>query len=122
MRPEAGRSGRRRTAHRRNFFRPAISPSTAPGRTVRRKRPASRWRNRSSHGFWRHSLGEMRQEDMTGPELKRRLLAGDVGRLYLIVGEESVLREEALAAIRDVILGSDDANVGAFNSDVVYAD
>lgn len=59
---------------------------------------------------------------MTVPELKRRVGAGEFAPLYLIVGEEGLLREEATAAIRAGVLGPDEANVGAFNCDVVYGD
>lgn len=48
--------------------------------------------------------------------------AGEIAPLYLIVGEEAFLREEATAAIRTGVLGADDANVGAFNADMVYGD
>jgi DNA polymerase III subunit delta len=55
-------------------------------------------------------------------ELKRQLAAGDLAPLYFVVGEEAPLRDNAVAAIRAAVLGPDDANVGAFNSDVVYGD
>ena len=55
-------------------------------------------------------------------ELKRQLATGDLAPLYFVVGEEAPLRDDALAAIRAAVLGPDDANVGAFNSDVVYGD
>ena len=55
-------------------------------------------------------------------ELKRQLAAGDLAPLYFVVGEEAPLRDDAVAAIRAAVLGPDDANVGAFNSDVVYGD
>jgi len=55
-------------------------------------------------------------------ELKRQLAAGDLAPLYFVVGEEAPLRDDAVAAIRAAVLGPDDANVGAFNSDMVYGD
>ena len=55
-------------------------------------------------------------------ELKRQLATGDLAPLYFVVGEEAPLRDDAVAAIRAAVLGPDDANVGAFNSDVVYGD
>ena len=55
-------------------------------------------------------------------ELKRQLAAGDLAPLYFVVGEEAPLRDDAVAAIRAAVLGPDDANIGAFNSDVVYGD
>ena len=55
-------------------------------------------------------------------ELKRQLAAGDLSPLYFVVGEEAPLRDDAVAAIRAAVLGPDDANVGVFNSDVVYGD
>jgi DNA polymerase-3 subunit delta len=55
-------------------------------------------------------------------ELKRQIAAGDLAPLYFVVGEEAPLRDDAVAAIRAAVLGPDDANVGAFNSDVVYGD
>ena len=55
-------------------------------------------------------------------ELKRQLAAGDLAPLYFVVGEEAPLRDDAVVAIRAAILGPDDANVGVFNSDVVYGD
>jgi DNA polymerase-3 subunit delta len=55
-------------------------------------------------------------------ELKRQLAAGDLAPLYFVVGEEAPLRDDAVAAIWAAVLGPDDANVGVFNSDVVYGD
>ena len=55
-------------------------------------------------------------------ELKRQLATGDLAPLYFVVGEEAPLRDDAVAAIRAAVLGPDDANIGAFNSDVVYGD
>jgi len=55
-------------------------------------------------------------------ELKRQLAAGALAPLYFVVGEEAPLRDDAVAAIRAAVLGPDDANVGAFNSDAVYGD
>lgn len=63
-----------------------------------------------------------KREGMTVPELKRRVGAGELASLYLIVGEEWLLRDEAVSAIRAAVLGPDEANVGAFNCDVVYGD
>ena len=63
-----------------------------------------------------------KREGVTVPELKRQVGAGELAPLYLVVGEEGLLRDEALAAIRAAVLGPDDANVGAFNCDVVYGD
>jgi DNA polymerase-3 subunit delta len=59
---------------------------------------------------------------MAVSELKRRVRSGEVAPLYLIVGEEGVLREEAGAAIRTAVLGSGDASLGTFNAEVVYGD
>jgi len=58
----------------------------------------------------------------TVPELKRQVGAGELAPLYLVVGEEGLLRDEAVAAIRAAVMGSDEANVEAFNCDVVYGD
>ena len=55
-------------------------------------------------------------------ELERQLAAGDLAPLYVVVGEEAPLRDDALAAIRAAVLGSDEATIEAFNSDVVYGD
>ena len=63
-----------------------------------------------------------KREGMTVPELKRLVGAGELAPLYLIVGEEGLLRDEAVSAIRAAVMGSDEANVGAFNCDVVYGD
>src|SRR3989441_3043709 len=63
-----------------------------------------------------------KREDIGLYELKRQLAAGDFASLYLIVGEEAVLRDDAVAAIWAAVLGLDEANVGVFNSDVVYGD
>src|SRR2546426_4715539 len=63
-----------------------------------------------------------KREDIGLYELKRQLAAGDFAPLYLIVGEEAVLRDDAVAAIRAAVLGLDEANIGVFNSDVVYGD
>lgn len=63
-----------------------------------------------------------KREGMTVPELKRRVGAGEFAPPYLIVGEEGLLRDEAVSAIRAAVLGPDEANVGAFNCDVVYGD
>jgi DNA polymerase-3 subunit delta len=52
----------------------------------------------------------------------RQLAAGDLAPLYFVVGEEAPLRDDAMAAIRAAVLGPDEANVEAFNSDVVYGD
>jgi DNA polymerase-3 subunit delta len=67
---------------------------------------------------------------MAVADLKRELAAGRVAPIYLIVGrkiKESVsfepfLRDEAIAAIREAVMGSDEANVAAFNYDMVYGD
>lgn len=63
-----------------------------------------------------------KREGMTVPELKRLVGAGELAPLYLIVGEEGLLRDEAVSAIRAAVMGSDEANVGAFNCDGVYGD
>ena len=63
-----------------------------------------------------------KQEGMTVPELKQRVSAGKFAPLYLIVGEEGLLRDEAVSTIRAAVMGSDEANVGVFNCDVVYGD
>src|SRR2546425_3943717 len=63
-----------------------------------------------------------KREDIGLYELKRQLAAGDFASLYLIVGEEAVLRDDAVAAIWAAVLGLDEANIGVFNSDVVYGD
>jgi len=63
-----------------------------------------------------------KREGIGHHELKRQLAAGDLAPLYFVVGEEAPLRDDAVAAIRAAVLGPDDANVGAFNSDVVYGD
>jgi len=55
-------------------------------------------------------------------ELKRQLAAGDLAPLYFVVGEEAPLRADAVAVIRAAVLGPDDDNIGACNSDVVYGD
>lgn len=62
------------------------------------------------------------REGLTVPELKRRVGAGEVAPLYLIVGEDGWLRDEAVAAIQSAVLGSDEAAVGVFTGDVVYGD
>lgn len=63
-----------------------------------------------------------KREGLAVPELKRRVGAGELAPLYLIVGEEGLLRDEAAAAIRAAVMGSDEANVEAFNYDMVYGD
>jgi DNA polymerase-3 subunit delta len=55
-------------------------------------------------------------------ELRGRLAAGSIAPIYLIVGEEAWLREQALAAIKAAALGPEDAGVGVFNQDLVYGD
>ena len=62
------------------------------------------------------------REGMTVADLRRLVGAGEIAPIYLLVGEEALLREEATAAIRTGVLGADDANVGVFNADVVYGD
>ena len=63
-----------------------------------------------------------KREGMTVLELKRRLHAGELAALYLVVGEEGFLRDEAVGALRAAVLGPDEANVGTFNCDMVYGD
>ncbi len=63
-----------------------------------------------------------KREGLTVPELKRRVSAGEPAPLYLIVGGEGLLRDEAVSAIRTTVMGPDEANVGAFNCDAVYGD
>ena len=63
-----------------------------------------------------------KREGVTVPELKRRVGAGELAPLYLIVGEEGLLRDEAAAAIRAAVTGSGEANVEVFNYDMVYGD
>jgi DNA polymerase-3 subunit delta len=63
-----------------------------------------------------------KRESVTVSELKRRVGAGELAPLYLVVGEEGLLRDEAVAAIRAAVMGSDEANVEAFNCDAVYGD
>jgi len=58
----------------------------------------------------------------TVPDLKRRIGTGEVASLYLIIGEDGWLRDEAVAAIRAAVMGADEANVSAFNCDAVYGD
>ena len=40
-----------------------------------------------------------KREDIGVHELKRQLAAGDLAPLYVVVGEEAVLRDDAVAAI-----------------------
>ncbi|TAL12139.1 MAG: DNA polymerase III subunit delta [Nitrospirae bacterium] len=61
-------------------------------------------------------------KSVTVPELHRLVGAGERAPLYLVVGEEGLLRDEAVAAIRAAVLGPDETNTGAFNCDVVYGD
>jgi len=63
-----------------------------------------------------------KREGISVSELKRRVGIGECAPLYLIVGEEGWLRDEAVAAIRAAIMGSDEANVWVFNDDMVYGD
>lgn len=63
-----------------------------------------------------------KHEGITVPELRRLVGAGELAPMYLIVGEEGLLRDEAVSAIRAAVLGPDEANVGAFNCDMVYGD
>ncbi len=62
------------------------------------------------------------REGMTVVDLRRLVGAGEIAPIYLLVGEEAFLREEATAVLRTGVLGADDANVGVFNADVVYGD
>lgn len=55
-------------------------------------------------------------------ELKRQLSTGAIASVYFVVGEEAVLRDDAVAVVRAAVLGPDDANIGVFNSDAVYGD
>src|SRR5713101_7399692 len=63
-----------------------------------------------------------KREGMTVLELKRLVSAGELAPLYLVVGEEGLLRDEAMSALRAAVVGPDEANVGAFNCDAVYGD
>src|SRR5207244_4199214 len=54
-------------------------------------------------------------------ELKRQLASGACAPIYVLLGEESYLRETALAAIRRVVLGAEDQETG-FNYDLLYGD
>src|SRR2546422_5923919 len=63
-----------------------------------------------------------KREDIGLYELKRQLAAGDFAPLYLIVGEEAVLRDDAVAAIRAAVLGLDEGNVGGVKCGVVDGD
>src|SRR5438094_8949501 len=63
-----------------------------------------------------------KRQDIGLYELKRQLAAGVFAPVSLVVGEEAVLRDDAVAAIRAAVLGPDEANIGVFNSDVVYGD
>ncbi len=71
-----------------------------------------------------------REDGMMVADLKRELAAGRVAPIYFLTGRvvrrelsfEPLLRDEALAAIRAVVMGADEANVAAFNYDAVYGD
>jgi DNA polymerase-3 subunit delta len=55
-------------------------------------------------------------------ELTRQLASGAPAPIYLVVGAEAFLRETAVVAIREAVLGPDAASGGAFNADLVHGD
>ncbi len=63
-----------------------------------------------------------KQEGLPVSELRRRLRSGDIALLYLVVGAEGRLRDEAVKAIRGAVLGQEQAADNTFNTDAVYAD
>ena len=62
-----------------------------------------------------------KREGIGVAELKRQLASGACAPIYVLLGEESYLRETALAAIRRVVLGAEDQETG-FNYDLLYGD
>ena len=54
-------------------------------------------------------------------ELTRQLASGAPGPIYLLLGEETFLREAALVAIRQSVLGDEKEDNG-FNCDLLYGD
>jgi len=63
-----------------------------------------------------------KREGIGVAELVRQLASGRVAPIYLIVGEESFLREAALAAIRRAVLNAEGAEDNGFNYDLVHGD
>ena len=61
-------------------------------------------------------------------DLPAQLQKSGVGSLYAIVGEEDCLRAQALATIKEAVLGGDSADgeggggLGAFNEDLLFGD
>jgi DNA polymerase-3 subunit delta len=66
-------------------------------------------------------LGKTRREGLGISELARQLASGNVAPIYLLLGEESFLRDAALAMIRHSVLEEDDVG-GGFNYDLLYGD
>jgi DNA polymerase-3 subunit delta len=62
-----------------------------------------------------------RREGRAVTELARLLASGRVAPIYLLLGEESFLRDAAVAMIRRAVLGEDDVG-GGFNYDLLYGD
>ena len=62
-----------------------------------------------------------KREGLSLPELARLLASGKVAPIYLLLGEESFLRDAALVMIHRAVLGEDDVG-GGFNYDLLYAD
>lgn len=63
-----------------------------------------------------------RREGIGIPDLKRQLASGALAPIYLVVGEQVLLRDAAAAAIREAVLGPEADSVAAFNYDLVYGD
>ena len=63
-----------------------------------------------------------RRDGITVSELTQRLAAGALAPIYLVVGEEDFLRDTAVAALREAVLGSGGVDLAAFNYDLLYGD
>ena len=66
-------------------------------------------------------FGKARREGLAVSDLARLLASGKVAPIYLLLGEESFLRDAALAMIRRAVLGEDEVG-GGFNYDLLYGD
>jgi len=62
-----------------------------------------------------------KREGIGVPELRRQLASSAIAPFYMVVGEEAFLRETAVTALREAVLGPE-ASAGPFNADLVHGD
>ena len=66
-------------------------------------------------------FGKVKREGIAVSDLARLVASGRLDPIYLILGEESFLRDTAMAMIRRAVLGDEDVG-GGFNYDLLYGD